>query len=81
MQVTHVQITGRLCKSRLAKGGSPEGEGTIVRQYLTKKQTRRGKYKSSLRKANTRAIWGTANGEKYSKQLILGSGFKTADLV
>ena len=45
----------------------------------------------SLRKADTRpvctkivcakAVRGTADGEKYSKQLILGSGFKTADLV
>ena len=52
-----------------------------MRQCLTEEQTRRGKYKGSLRKADTRAVWGTADGEEYSKRLILGSGFKTADLV
>ena len=79
-------VTCRSCKGRLAKGRSPEGEGTIVQRCLTEEHTRKGKYKSSLRKADTRAVctravWGTADGEEYSKQLILGSGFKTADLI
>ena len=29
----------------------------------------------------TKAVWRTVNGEKYSKQLILESGFQIADLV
>ena len=78
-----MQIAG---EGRLAKGGLPEGEETIARRCLTKEQTRKGRYKGSLRKADTRAVcaravWGTADGEEYSKRLILGSGFKTADLV
>ena len=42
----------RLCEGRLAKGGSTEGEGTIVRQCLTQEQMRKGRYEGSVHKGN-----------------------------
>ena len=46
----------KLCKRRLAKGRLPEGEGTIMQQYLTKEQTYKDKYKGSLCKRDIRAV-------------------------
>ena len=45
-------LAGRSREGRLAKGGSPEGEGTIVRRCLTEEQTRKGRYKGSSRKGS-----------------------------
>ena len=71
----------RSCDGGLANGGPQEGQGTIARRCLTTGQSRKGRYDGKCARADTIAVRGTANGEESSRQLILGSGFKTADLI
>ena len=59
------------------EGSSRKADMMANAQSQIRRRTRKGRYEGKRAKA----VRGTAEGEGYSKRLILGSGFKIADLI
>ena len=69
-------VTCRSCEGRLAKGGSPESEGTIVRRCLTQEQMRKGRYKGSVHKGSSgNCRWGRVFWTTDLENQNIGSGW------